>query len=380
LLLNEISSINKRYNEIAQVTGENFNIFNILKIEQKEETHSKFIAMLLDPLGAHGKGSVFLRLFLKKIRAEDFSCDNIHVETELFIGDIDSAYESGGRVDVAISNGKSQKIFIENKIGAGDQPKQLYRYSKQNPYKLIYLNPDGNKATSGSLFTLTDADYECISYKDQILSWLEECIKESVNSPLLRETLQQYSILIRKLTGQARSKKMENEIIDVITRDENSVSAYFLIRDSRINGITEKIIETKCKPALQKMAEKHGLELLPPQDYANFGQAEWGFYFKKPEWTVIEIAFPFAENLKDLWYGFVSWKKEAVITGDFLVRLKDKGFTESGPYFKKGMEDYNDWFNQKVLIELCRPDNDVIKTIEGKIVDLLKIVGDRNDI
>jgi hypothetical protein len=376
LLLEQISNINKRYNEIAQVTGENFNIFNILKIERKEDMHSKFIAMLLDPLGAHGKGDVFLKLFLKEIKIEDFPCENARVTTEKFIG-FDPTHESGGRVDITISNDKNKRIFIENKIDSGEHGNQMYRYSKEDPHVLLYLTLDGHRPENSRGLI---KKYESISYKEHIINWLKECIKETANSSLLRETLRQYIILIEQLTGQARSKQMENEMIDVITRDEETLSAYFCVRALPPGNkeIAKKIISAKCIPAIKQVAERNGLELQIPCIDEAFEYNDWGFYFWKQEWKTIKIAFPFDINFLGLWYGF--WNES--MPEEFVLELKKKGFeghAKDRILYKPIEDKYSDWTKPNVLIELCRPDNDVIKTIEEKIKKLLEIVKDRGE-
>ena len=64
-LLANVSSINKKYEEMARLTGENFNIFRILKIERSEvRMHSALLAELLNPNGSHGCGNIFLELFI----------------------------------------------------------------------------------------------------------------------------------------------------------------------------------------------------------------------------------------------------------------------------------------------------------------------------
>lgn len=143
-LLDRVSDINKKYSEIAKISGENFNIFRILKIEANEvRTHSAFIAELLDTFGSHGHGDVFLELFLNQQREkqknytnflklfEKFDSSKSKVSIEKHIGFKNEEETEGGRIDILLSDLKDF-IIIENKIYAGDQPKQLVRY--QNAY------------------------------------------------------------------------------------------------------------------------------------------------------------------------------------------------------------------------------------------------------
>ena len=48
-LLEKVALINTKYEDIAKITGENFNVFNILGMRSDELVHSKIIAELLNP-------------------------------------------------------------------------------------------------------------------------------------------------------------------------------------------------------------------------------------------------------------------------------------------------------------------------------------------
>ena len=67
-LLTQISAITKKYEGIAEITGENFNVFRVQKMDTKEvQLHTAFLAELLNPSGSHGQGSIFLDLFIKTL-------------------------------------------------------------------------------------------------------------------------------------------------------------------------------------------------------------------------------------------------------------------------------------------------------------------------
>ena len=64
-LLDQVNAITAKYRKINDLTGENFNVFRILKLESSEvRMHSAFIAELLNPHGSHGQRDVFLKLFV----------------------------------------------------------------------------------------------------------------------------------------------------------------------------------------------------------------------------------------------------------------------------------------------------------------------------
>lgn len=65
-ILNQVRLLKGKYDELAAVTGEQFNVFSILGVEADEvRTHSAFLADLLNPQGSHRQGAAFQKLFLK---------------------------------------------------------------------------------------------------------------------------------------------------------------------------------------------------------------------------------------------------------------------------------------------------------------------------
>lgn len=151
--------------------GDCFNIFEIMRAQHDEvTTHSAMLASLLNPNGSHGAGCVFLDLFMEHVvtplvkgessNGNSFSFDmaNSKTKVEYQIGDKTNDFEEGGRIDILIENEDSKKaIIIENKIYAGDQKKQLYRYykfaEKYGPgnYILLYLTLDGHEPSEESI-------------------------------------------------------------------------------------------------------------------------------------------------------------------------------------------------------------------------------------
>lgn len=244
-ILSSCSRILKHQREIEVLKGENFNVFSILKMESKENaTHSAFLGELLNPKGSHSKGTIFLKLFLETIKynlennsAEGskeqeeeipkLKSEEAYVKLEHDIGSVDvkSNTKSGGRIDIYIWDDKGNTISIENKIYAKDQKAQIERYCNHNIKKntVYYLTLNGEDASEGSRGELQDGiDYYCISYKDHIVNWLEACLKEASDHPILRESIKQYVILIKKLTNQLTNHKMKKEIQELIAKNYKS--------------------------------------------------------------------------------------------------------------------------------------------------------------
>ena len=222
-------------------------------------THSAFLAALLNPNGSHGMGDSFLNLFLNEINFNDLDTKTSFIEIEKNAGFISKEYENGGRIDILIQDCKGRAIIIENKIYAGDQYKQLYRYyqyGKNNytDFKLIYLNLYGNNPSDGSTkgyeTTLElGKDFHVISYRDTITKWLSNCINknEIIEKPTVKETIEQYIKLIKNLTGQSKQKNMEKNIAEIISSNSENIEAAFIIARSSLIGVKENLIKQLAK-------------------------------------------------------------------------------------------------------------------------------------
>lgn len=235
-LLQHVGLIRKKYKDFEEITGENFNVFDILNVSTNEMSHSSFVCFLLDTKAKHGQKDLFLKLFLEQIKNQfenekndiliQFDTINSYAITEKSIGYKSDDVSNGGRIDIIINDGKNN-IIIENKIYAGDQEKQMMRYHNYDPNApLIYLSL-GDETPSEDSISHSDKklelnkDFISISYKSDIKKWIEECIKSVYDKPLIRETLRQYVFLINELTNQSNNKKMSEEILEIMKRNLN---------------------------------------------------------------------------------------------------------------------------------------------------------------
>lgn len=220
-LITPAKRIIDHHKEIERIKGESFNLFSILKMESNENaTHSAFLGELLNPKGSHQKGNVFLKLFLEILELEvsEFDISSAHLTLEKYLGFKDNDTKQGGRIDIYLKDLHGNSICIENKIFANDQISQIERYHNHNKdkNKVIYLTLFGEEASTKSKGELmSNLDYKTISYVKTILDWLQLCLKEAAETPILRESIKQYIILIRKLTNTMENQQ-ENELIDLI--------------------------------------------------------------------------------------------------------------------------------------------------------------------
>jgi hypothetical protein len=254
-LLNQVGRIKKKYDDLAEYTGENYNVFNVLGIYHDELSHSKVIGDLLNVKGCHGQKDTFLELFLNEINVfnenteqhkvlHNFKTENSSTHIEKYIGKVEFSNCVGGRIDILINDG-SNNIIIENKVWAGDQYLQLVRYNNQDKKApIIYLTLEGKEPSIDSISDKNDEnrltlgkDFVCISYRTNIVNWLENCIKEMENKPIIRESLNQYLVLVKQLTHQSTNNKMKEEIINLLVKSPENLKAAKAISDNYQNAL-----------------------------------------------------------------------------------------------------------------------------------------------
>jgi hypothetical protein len=201
-------------------TDSKFNLFSVLRSDSDEvRLHSRFIAEILNPKGSHSFGSHFLSEFLKLIDVELKSIDSAVVFTE---------YKN---IDILIKI-NDIAIVIENKIYAADQDKQLTNYYESirnenfEHIHLVYLTLNGVMPSDQSISGLDKAfldstRFQCLSYKEHIHRWIDNCLYISAKEPPLRESFAQYLELIEKLTAKVKSAQYMNELKQLINTEDN---------------------------------------------------------------------------------------------------------------------------------------------------------------
>lgn len=239
-------------------SGEDFNVFSILGMETNEtKTHSAMLVALLDPKGKHYYSDAFLKLFLDEIQyteCQDEDLSLTHIKSEHYLGKISDDYTSGGFIDILITFPSGKAIAIENKINAGDQPKQMYRYSlyKGGRCDLFYLNKTGNAPSEKSLYTLTDRDYKIISYRTHILNWLEQCLSIVKSGTIIENVIKQYQILIKHLTN-SMDKNLEKELNKLIVNNLEEAKYIHSHYQKAVEGIKETFRNAVFKKLQQQL-------------------------------------------------------------------------------------------------------------------------------
>jgi hypothetical protein len=234
--LDGVTEIIKRYEERWQKTGEKYNLFKVAGIAYKEVNMCRVLADLLNPQGKHGRGSRYLSLFWEAIVPKlpgGLSLDvaRAKVRAEYVI-------DENRRIDIVLEDG-TLFVPIEVKIGAPDLSSQAADYfafaktkNKDVHVPVLYLTIDGHEPSDLSKADIGKDDYVCISFKNEILVWLEACARESATEVVipLRENLKQLIAAVKSLCDKSEDTDMENEIFKLVTKDDDSVKAALAIR------------------------------------------------------------------------------------------------------------------------------------------------------
>ena len=190
-----------------------FNLFSVLRSSSDEvRLHSRFLAFLLNPKATHNQGTALLNLLLIRLGIHDFALENVSVEVE---------YQN---IDILVRNQSKQAVIIENKIYAGDQDEQIWRYHQliqkegYSDISTTYLTLDGSEPSEQSRKTLPVI---LISYEAEIISWLKDCIPLVAREPGVRESVFQYIELLQKLTSSDQSEVYMSKLKEQILMGEN---------------------------------------------------------------------------------------------------------------------------------------------------------------
>lgn len=275
--------------------GKEFNVFYIQRTASDELRVCRFLRELLDPNGSHGQGDIFLRRFFTSVLNSDFpginDCDykNARVVCE-------EAIDNFRRIDIVIHIGR-HLIPIEVKIYADDQYKQCmdyYNYAvKTDPStKLYYLTLDGHEPSEDSKCTLLDSQYKCLSFAEDILKWLDECIGaekiEQIYS--VREVLIQFRNVLKDLTGK-QGGRLEMEIKEKIAASQDSIIAAIKIENTLPEVKIDKMYEV-FEAIQEHMIELGYTELLD----CYHDEARQYYVNGKKSWPSLNIVLPVEDN------------------------------------------------------------------------------------
>ncbi len=212
----------------------NYNIVNVVrKATHEVGMHANVIYSLINPNGAHFQGDLFLQLFIEHViepglKATDPSYSGFGV---IFDVQAEEATDTNRRVDFTIKSDK-YLIGIEMKVNASDLKNQVSDYydhlsdeSDGQEVYIFYLTKDGKNVSAHSLGTLDKRFVKNISFKNEILQWIDASMQQVKHISNLYEALINYRMIVQKITNQYRSNvvTIEEELMDKTNRDKLKV-------------------------------------------------------------------------------------------------------------------------------------------------------------
>ena len=242
--------------------------------------HSALICGFLDPLGNHYQGDVFLETFLECVGLKEWFGDTSNARV----------HQESQYIDVYITNGEKH-IIIENKINAGDQDRQIERYietiakeqskdsnddmessESETPQEqsasydniaVLYLAPDEREPSKYSLGEweiqgeyLVNGDnkvrFKAISYKNEILKWIENSQAKVGCITHLNSALYFYKDVVQIIT---KTKENTMNIAKFLTDNkenmQENMEIVFEILEKK-----DKIMESYCEAIVEKCREQ----------------------------------------------------------------------------------------------------------------------------
>jgi hypothetical protein len=359
----------RHYEEaLTEARGERFNIFDILHVGHYEvRTHSPILAEFLNPQGSHGQGAVFLKHFLAGLSIPDFDPESARVATEVSIGAL-------GRMDIEITDGSHRRIVIENKIYAGLQEEQLERYHQYAPKAtLLYLTLNGDSPPDGAEKAV-GPNLRLVSYRGDIVRWLESCRKEATNTPGVRETITQYIHLIKDLTQQNTSTRMNQELIEAVLKDKNNYMAYASLRNA--NWEIRKAIIAKLNSQIEPYIRELNLEVLEMP--SGHGEKEDGYVFTTPELKALNLRFGVVCEVSDyrnFFFGFayigpiLNSALKTEIMGQFKAMFTGCNSSEWWPVWA-WWDQHRNWNDETMAAILSGEFAQELKALIGKLAEI----------
>ena len=283
-----------------------YNIFSVLEISDKEVIMCRMLADLLNPRGQHGQGAIFLYVFLEYIvgikekgKLEEYT-KGVFVKKEYSTkcddnpsGQTDLAVDSkkdDGRIDIVIYN---RKYFlpIEVKIKHEERNNQCLDYYQfafdiiqDREAKIIYLTKDGSKPAH---YSKMGKNCICISWGKEILNWLRYCLEifPHGGNIQVKSMIKNYMNAISSFTNE-RGEEMTEECRKIIMGDGNddidNIRACVEITKT-FGLVQDEIIRELFRAFDQEIQSRYCWEKddQEPNDWKNMGREFFGNLFVK---------------------------------------------------------------------------------------------------
>lgn len=386
-MLDSVGSIIEENERLQMVTGNAFTPFVGGIINLDELTASRILGILLDPAAAHGQRALFLKLFLRLLEipeAYTLKTENVrHVRTER------TTYgkDRNRRIDIVVEC-DNLILGVENKLGAGDQEDQLADYldwlktkSRNKPYYLVYLTPDGHEPSDYTLSAEARAKYQghwcALSWLDLTNALIESCVWLPIK---VANFVLDFCMAIRMQKMGKERMTIDKNVVDYLswhTTDEQLKAAhaisqsYASVADQLIfdwierlkRYLSEKVkgtVESSrdfCKDygGVQYLTVKYD-KLYMSVDIMNLDEWLCGVPAHTVTWGTVIHSWKFADlnlAMSDPWIAYIMARFDATTITSNMLSVHECGHV-SDPVFLAKLRDHNNLYLFDDLLENCQ--------------------------
>lgn len=251
-----------------------FNVFlAISDIYYRENFHSDFMAMLLNPSSPHHEGTLFLQEFIDLLNHKSKEEGKEYSIKKEWYDHNSEVFREKGKIDILIK-GDKHLIIVENKINnAVDQNRQLPGYVDYvtNRYKdytldaVLYLPLNEDKRPDETTWLVGDHKrvyeklliipaYSTSNNTNIVDNWLEFCYDKCHDSNT-KPVLKQYIELVKILNRSLMDTDDINKLSKVFENNKEYVAAYRYL---------PKMWDELCEIKLKDLIERKEKEITPP--------------------------------------------------------------------------------------------------------------------
>ncbi len=264
----------------AQLAPE-FSLIDYLRND--EMALSKYLALLLNPLGTHGQGDLYLKRFLdvpgmQKVADLIDLSSAVQVDTEYYL-------PNGRRIDIYLRS-NSGGLGVENKPWAADQANQLRDYAEylhnqfsDGKWLLIYLCNDEVKEYSLPASTPPHLKDRVIWLSFfQLAEWLESCVPHTRALPVkvFVEALGRF--VNERINGESMIDNRD-ELTALVLRNEANTRSAFLIAQ-QLREVKQRLLENFIEFLRKELADLKGVEIHLDPSLADGARRYAGFHIQ----------------------------------------------------------------------------------------------------
>lgn len=315
-----------KYMDEHELPKTSYNVFSVLEVEDKEVIMCRMLCDLLNPLGQHQKGDLYLRSFLRKVlNVKEQNIDEyvkdacVYKEYQL----VDPYRGTERRIDIVICN-DTHFVPIEVKIFAGDQQSQCYIYweyaAKYDKEAIVYyLTPDGKEPSEysrkleveGNSSILSLDKIRLLSFSEDITGWLKDQI-EAESDDGMKWMLTQYLQAVESFCGTV-NMGVKDMVTEELLGNSKNLAAGIEIGKA-IKGAQAELIRRlmdEYRRQMEPLLSKYHLEDLGADSWYTYEQQAGIFYDGYSSFPGINYKLGKAslKNGREIWLRIeIEWK------------------------------------------------------------------------